>query len=260
MQYSGVASPMLAAADFLDAKIQPIGPPYSDQQTPSPICGATLGMNSSQNPSALSLSQGNTFTHLFPPQRGGRMISRGHQVHIKHRNSRKNRKNRRSLKQRGGAAAYPDAFDNRLPADLVDLSRTAGLDKALADLPQFTGTYGLQTGGRRNRKTSRRANRKNNRKASRKNRKASRKNRKASRKNRKASRKNRKASRKNRKASRKQRGGAYGDEAMSVADSSKLLLSPEMERFAFVNPQFYNENVVNPNFQAPYNAYAASQK
>ena len=231
MQYSGVASPMLAAADFMDAKIQPIGPPYSDQQTPSPICGATLGMNSSQDPSASSFSQGKTFDNLFPAQRGGRMVSRGHRkVHITRR---------KSLKQRGGAAAYPDAFDARLPADLVDLSRTAGLDKALADLPQFTGTYGLQTGGRRNRK--------NSRKASRKNRKNSRK----------ASRKNRKNSRK---ASRKQRGGAFGDEAMSVPDSSKLLLSPEMERFAFVNPQFYNENVVNPNFQAPYNAYAASQK
>jgi hypothetical protein len=238
MQYSGVASPMLAAADFLDAKIQPIAPPYSDQQTPSPICGATLGMNSSQNPAALSLSQGGTFTNLFPAQRGGRMVSRIRKVHITHR---KNRKNRKSLKQRGGAAAYPDAFGARLPADLVDLSRTAGLDKALADLPQFTGTYGLQTGGRRNRK----------------NRKNSRKSRKASRKSRKASRKNRKNSRK---ASRKQRGGAYGDEAMSVADSSKLLLSPEMERFAFVNPQFYNENVVNPNFVAPYSAYIASQK
>jgi hypothetical protein len=166
------------------------------------------------------------------------MVSRIRKVHITHR---KNRKNRKSLKQRGGAAAYPDAFGARLPADLVDLSRTAGLDKALADLPQFTGTYGLQTGGRRNRK----------------NRKNSRKSRKASRKSRKASRKNRKNSRK---ASRKQRGGAYGDEAMSVADSSKLLLSPEMERFAFVNPQFYNENVVNPNFVAPYSAYIASQK
>ena len=191
------------------------------------------------------------------------MVSRIRKVHITHR---KNRKNRKNLKQRGGAAAYPDAFGARLPADLVDLSRTAGLDKALADLPQFTGTYGLQTGGRRNRKN--RKNSRKSRKASRKSRKASRKSRKASRKNRKnsrkASRKSRKASRKNRKnsrkASRKQRGGAYGDEAMSVADSSKLLLSPEMERFAFVNPQFYNENVVNPNFVAPYSAYIASQK
>ena len=165
------------------------------------------------------------------------MVSRGHRkVHIARRKN-----NRKSLKQRGGAAAYPDSFEGRLPADLVDLSRTGGLDKALADLPQFTGTYGLQTGGRR--------------KASRKNRKASRKSRKASRK----SRKSRKASRKNRKASRKQRGGAFGDAAMSVDESSKLLLSPEMERFTHVNPQFYNENVINPNFQAPYSAYIQSQ-
>ena len=233
MQYSGVASPILAAADFMDAKVQPIAPPYSDQQTPSPICGATLGMNSNQNPSALSLSQGDTFTRLFPAQRAGRrMVTRGRMPHIKHRKNRKNsRKSLKNRKQRGGAATYPDSFDSRLPADLVGESRTGPLDKALADLPQFTGTYGLQTGGRRN-----------------------------SRKNRKASRKNRKNSRKNRKASRKQRGGAYGDEAMSVGDSSKLLLSPEMERFAFVNPQFYNENIVNPNFVAPYSAYVASQK
>lgn len=161
------------------------------------------------------------------------MVSRGHRkVHIAHR--KKN--NRKSLKQRGGAAAYPDSFEARLPADLVNQSGTAGLDKALEDLPQFTGTYGLQTGGRRK----------------------SRSNRKNSRKNRKASRKSRK-SRKNRKASRTQRGGAFGDAAMSVDDSSKLLLTPEMERYAFVNPQFYNENVVNPNFQAPYSAYIQSQ-
>jgi hypothetical protein len=220
------------------------------------IGGGTLEMNS--NPSALSLSQGDTFTRLFPAQRAGRrMVTRGRMPHIKHRKNRKN--SRKSLKQRGGAAAYPDSFDSRLPADLVGESRTSPLDKALADLPQFAGTYGLQTGGsRRADRKSRKASRKN-RKASRKNRKASRKNRKASRKSRK-SRKNRKASRKNRKASRKQRGGAYGDEAMSVADSSKLLLSPEMERFAFVNPQFYNENIVNPNFVAPYSAYIDSQK
>jgi len=249
MQYAGVASPMLAGADFMDAKVQPIADPWSDQQIPKPICASTLGMNSTQDPSQISLSQGRTFDNLFPAQRGGKMHHRGTSHIVKHKknrrgsrkvNSRNNR--RRTQRQRGGAAPFPDAFDNRLPADLVAESRTAPLDKALADLPQFTGTYGLQQGGRR---------------ASRKNRKASRKN---SRKNsRKASRKNRKASRKNRKASRKQRGGAFGESAMSVPESSKLLLSPEMEKFAHVNPQFYNENVVNPNFQAPYSAYIASQ-
>jgi len=249
MQYAGVASPMLAGADFMDAKVQPIADPWSDQQIPKPICASTLGMNSTQDPSQISLSQGRTFDNLFPAQRGGKMHHRGTSHIVKHKKNRRgSRKSigrnnrRRTQRQRGGAAPFPDAFDNRLPADLVAESRTAPLDKALADLPQFTGTYGLQQGGRR---------------ASRKNRKASRKN---SRKNsRKASRKNRKASRKNRKASRKQRGGAFGESAMSVLESSKLLLSPEMEQFAHVNPQFYNENIVNPNFQAPYSAYIASQ-
>ena len=274
MQYAGVASPMLAAADFMDAKVQPIADPWSDQQIPKPICASTLGMNSTQDPSQISLSQGQTFDRLFPAQRGGKMHHRGTSHIAKHKKNRRgsrkaNSRNnmRRTQRQRGGAAPFPDAFDNRLPADLVAESRTGPLDKALADLPQFTGTYGLQQGGRRSSKKSSRKSRKASRKTSRKaSRRSSRKNnRKNSRKNsRKASRRssrknNRKASRKNNRNNRKQRGGAYGENAMSVADSSKLLLSPEMEQFAHVNPQFYNENIVNPNFQAPYSAYAASQ-
>ena len=213
----------------MDAKVQPIADPWSDQQIPKPICASTLGMNSTQDPSQISLSQGQTFDNLFPAQRGGKMHHRGTSHIVKHKKNRRGsrksigRNNRRKTqRQRGGAAPFPDAFDNRLPADLVAESRTAPLDKALADLPQFTGTYGLQQGGRRASRKNSRKNFRKNRKASRKNRKASRKNRKASRKNRKASRKNRKASRKNRKASRKQRGGAFGESAMSVPESSKL--------------------------------------
>ena len=173
----------------MDAKVQPIADPWSDQQIPKPICASTLGMNSTQDPSQISLSQGRTFDNLFPAQRGGKMHHRGTSHIVKHKknrrgsrkvNSRNNR--RRTQRQRGGAAPFPDAFDNRLPADLVAESRTAPLDKALADLPQFTGTYGLQQGGRRKS-------------------------------NRRSSRKHRKASRKHRKASRKQRGGAFGESA-----------------------------------------------
>jgi len=252
-----VTGPLFGAIADLGSKVQPIADPWSDQQTPSPNCASNLGMNTTSAPSVISIGQGAEFTRLFPAQRGGKMTHR-HVAHIvKHRKSQR-KTHRKNLKQRGGSAPFPDAFDQRLPADLVDASRTGPLDKAMADLPQFAGSYGLQQGGRRN---NRRSSRKN-RKASRKNRKASRKNRKASRKNRRSSRNNRKASRKNRRSSRnhrQQRGGAYGDDAMSVPESSKLLLSPEMERFAYVNPQFYNENVVNPNFQAPYSAYIQSQ-
>jgi hypothetical protein len=105
-------------------------------------------------------------------------------------------------------------------------------------------TRAVQDGGRR--RNSRRRNSRKNRKNCRKN----------SRKNRKNSRKNRKNSRKN---SRKQRGGAFGDDAASV-NAPANLMSKDMYAYAHMNPQFYNENVVNPNFVAPYSAYIASQK
>jgi hypothetical protein len=84
-----------------------------------------------------------------------------------------------------------------LPRDLVSFSRTAPLDKYLADALPVRDPG--QMGGRRR---------------SRKNRK----NRKASRKSRKASRKNRKASRKNR---RNMRGGAFSP---APADAPGMLL------------------------------------
>ena len=269
-----VTGPLFGAVADLGSKVQPIADPWSDQQTPSPNCASNLGMNTTSAPPVISMRQGEDFTRLFPAQRGGKMTHRRTSHIVKHKkNNRKT--HRKNLKQRGGSAPFPDVFNQRLPADLVGQSGTASLDKAMADLPQFAGSYGLQQGGRRSSRNNRRSSRKNSRKASKKNsrkaskknsRKASRKaNRKNSRKNsRKANRKNnRKASRKNRKNSRKnnrrQDGGAYGDDAMSIPESSKLLLSPEMEQFAHVNPQFYNENIINPNFQAPYSAYIQSQ-
>jgi flagellar biosynthesis GTPase FlhF len=194
--------------------------------------------------------------------------------------------NRSTRKQRGGAAAFPDVFGTTLDASLRASAGVDKIDAAFAQLPQFAGSYGTQTGpqvggSRRNRK-----NRKNNamRKNSRKNRKNSRKNnamRKNSRKNRKNSRKNnamrknsrknnamrknsrknrknnamRKNSRKNRKNSRRQRGGAWVDQFASV-DAPSNLLPKDMYPYSHQNPQFYNENVVNPNFNGPSNSYA----
>jgi hypothetical protein len=47
------------------------------------------------------------------------------------------------------------------------------------------------------------------------------------------------------KRSRKQRGG------VAAVDASAMILSPAEESQAFLNPQWYNENLVNPNFRAP---------
>ena len=254
-----IAGSQLQVANFGDDKHA--ASPWSDAQVPSAQCGSVLGLNSMATPSAISMSQGNSFSDLWPAHRqsGG---SR------KNRNNRK-RMNRSTRKQRGGAAAFPDVFGTTLDASLRASAGVDKIDAAFAQLPQFAGSYGTQTGpqvggSRRNRK-----NRKNNamRKNSRKNRKNSRKNnamRKNSRKNnamRKNSRKNRKNnamrknSRKNRKNSRRQRGGAWVDQFASV-DAPSNLMPKDMYPYSHQNPQFYNENVVNPNFNGPSNSYA----
>ena len=233
---------MLQVANFGDDKHA--ASPWSDAQVPSAQCGTVLGLNSMQTPSAISMSQGNAFADLWPahrPQAGGRRKNRSQKKMNRRATSRKN--SRRHRKQRGGAAAFPDSFGTTLQADLRASAGVDKLDAAFAELPAFVGTYGMQRGGRRN-------TRKNSRK-NRKNRKNSRKNRKNSRKNRKNSRKN---SRKNN-ASRKQRGGAWGDQFASV-NAPANLMPKDMYAYAHTNPQFYNENVINPNFNGPSNSYA----
>jgi len=146
--------------------------------------------------------------------------------------SRKNRSNKtsRRRKQRGGAASFPDVFGTTLDANLRASAGVDKIDAAFAQLPQFVG-YGTQVGGRRNTRT----HRKGSRKGSRKNRKN-----------------NRKGSRK---ANRKQRGGAWGDQ-FAAADAPSNLMPKDMYAYAHTNPQFYNENIVNPNFSGPSNSYA----
>ena len=53
---------------------------------------------------------------------------------------------------------------------------------------------------------------------------------------------------------RRQRGG------VAPVDAPGMILPADMERAAALNPQWYTENVVNPNFQGPASPYAASQK
>jgi len=142
--------------------------------------------------------------------------------------SRKNRKaSRKNRVQRGGAMEYgatQEGFGTMLDENMRAAAGVAPLDKAVSDLSQFAGSYGTQTGGKR----SSRKNRKNSRKSSRKN------------------------NRKN----RKQRGGAFGDQFASV-NAPANLLPKEMYGFTHQNPQLYNENIVNPNFNGPSNSYAA---
>jgi len=159
------------------------------------------------------------------------------------KDNRKNRTNNRRRKQRGGSASFPDVFGTTLDASLRASAGVDKIDAAFAQLPQFVG-YGTQVGGRRNTRVNRKSSRKGNRK-NRKNRKNSRK----------ASRKNRKNNRKNSRKNRQQRGGAWGDQ-FAAADAPSNLMPKDMYAYAHTNPQFYNENVVNPNFSGPSNSYA----
>jgi hypothetical protein len=51
--------------------------------------------------------------------------------------------------------------------------------------------------------------------------------------------------RRSRRNMRKQRGG------VAPIEASSMILSPAEEGQAFLNPQWYNENIVNPNFRGP---------
>jgi hypothetical protein len=80
-----------------------------------------------------SLPQGREFDRITAPLHGGR----------------------RSRKMRGGYdanAAYPSQFSEMLPQDMHNSARTTILDQSFAELPQFIGKYGNQTGGKRSRK------------------------------------------------------------------------------------------------------------
>jgi len=56
--------------------------------------------------------------------------------------------------------------------------------------------------------------------------------------------------RRGRRTSRRHRGG------MAPLNMPSMLLTPEEEPAAMLNPQWYNENLVVPSFQGPVNSYA----
>jgi hypothetical protein len=120
--------------------------------------------------------------------------------------TRKDRKSRRSSRrQMGGAGAdYPNEFSVTLPSDMHAAARISSLDTAFAQLPEFVGKYGNQTGG----------------------------------------------SRRSRRSGCMMRGG------MAPVEAPAMILSPQEEHAAFLNPQWYTENQVIPSFVGPSNAYA----
>lgn len=91
----------------------------------------TLGASS-------SLSQGKEFDRITAPLHGGR---KG--------------RSRRGMRGGGEEAAYPSQFSEMLPQDMHASARVGILDTSFAELPQFVGKYGNQTGGKSRRQAKR---------------------------------------------------------------------------------------------------------
>jgi len=181
-----------------------------------------------------SFAQGAQFAEMTKTFHGGsRKIMRKN----KKMNRRNNRTSRRSNRKMAGGAVftpyadYQTEFSSILPKDMLDLAKVSSLDAAFAELPAVERAAGVMAGGGK-----RSASRKGG--ASKKNRKTGRKGG-ASKKNRKAS---RKASRKN----RKMNGGS------APIDAPSMIIQTQAEELdARLNPQWYTENTVIPNFRGP---------
>ncbi len=191
-----------------------------------------------------SLSQGETFAKMTAAYHGGK----------------RTRAHRRNRKMRGGAADITQAFEP-MPAELHKLAGTDVLDQKFAELSKFAP----QTGGSRS--SSRSSQRggsalltdafqapsaelhkesgtsvldqafaqlkqfiPNHNGGGRKSRKTHRK-------------------------THRKTGGGLGS---SPVDAPAMLLRPEDYDAAYLNPQWVQENVVNPNFNAPASAYIAA--
>lgn len=161
----------------------------------------------------------------------------------------------RKQKQRGGAltpAPY-ESLGEVLPSSMTGPmttaasgilggSATAPLDAALAGTRQAVQQFG---GGYRSRKQQNRNRQQKNRSRKQQNRNRQQQNR-----NRQQQNRNRNRSQKNRSRKQKQRGGAHvlGSAPAVPASGDYSILSPQELKAAGLNPQFFDENLVNPNF------------
>ena len=172
-----------------------------------------------------SLAQGEQFAEMTKALHGG-----------SRKNARKNKKmpsrrNNRKSRMSGGSyftpyADYQTEFNQMLPTDLRALATVAPLDAKFVELPAIERAAGVMAGGGRRNRSSRKSRR------NRSNRKSSRKNR--------SSRKSRRNNRRN------LRGGSAPVNAPSM-----LIQNATEEMDARLNPQWYTENTVIPNFRGP---------
>lgn len=165
-----------------------------------------------------SLAQGEQFAEMTKSLHGGsrKNARKNKKMPSRRNNRRNNRKNRMS----GGSfftpyADYQTEFNQMLPTELRVAAVVAPLDAKFTELPAIERAAGVMAGGGRRNSRKNRSSRKNNRRNNRKNR-------------------------------RSLRGGSAPVDAPTM-----LIQNATEEMDARLNPQWYTENTVIPNFRGP---------
>jgi hypothetical protein len=193
--------------------------------------------NSAQIPNLGSLSQGAQFAEMTKSLHGGSRKNMRKNKKMVRRSSRKN--------MRGGSfftpyADYRTEFNMSLPKDMADIAKIAPLDAKFEELPAVERAAGVMIGGSRRRSKSKSKSKKSSRSRRSRSMKA------GSRK----SRNSRKSKSKSRKSKKNKRKNMKGGSA-PVDQPSMLIQNQAEEMDARLNPQWYTENTVIPNFRGP---------
>ena len=168
-------------------------------------------------PTTGALDQGQQFAEMTRALHGGsrKFVRKNKKMVRRHNNKTK----RRSNKMSGGSfftpyASYPNEFNETLPTGIRELARVAPLDAAFTELPAVERAAGvpMNGGGRKTRKGGRSSRSRSSRSRS----------------------------------SRRRVGGSA-----PIDEPSMLLRNPTEEMDARLNPQWYTENTVIPNFRGP---------
>lgn len=183
--------------------------------------------NSAQIPNLGSLSQGAQFAEMTKSLHGGSRKNMRKNKKMVRRSSRKN--------MRGGSfftpyADYRTEFNMSLPKDMADIAKIAPLDAKFEELPAVERAAGVMIGGSRRRSKSKKSRSSRMKAGSRK------------------SRNSRKS--KSRKSKKNKRKNMKGGSA-PVDQPSMLIQNQAEEMDARLNPQWYTENTVIPNFRGP---------
>jgi hypothetical protein len=195
-------------------------------------------------PITSSLNQGAQFADMTKTMHGGsrKNLRKNKKMGVAASKSRRNSNKTKKQGQRGGGfftpyADYSTEFDQQLPADMRALSGVGPLDAKFVELPAIERAAGVMMGGGSKEKLKEQMRRS-----------AEQRNPKKLTASQKLLKEQMRLSKKyhDKQKQKKQRGGSS-----PVDEPSMLLRTPTEEMDARLNPQWYTENTVIPNFRGP---------